>query len=28
MVNWDVVDRNLHGIGSWLQEGWTHLTGH
>jgi hypothetical protein len=28
MVNWDVVDRNLHGIGSRLQEGWTRLTGH
>ena len=28
MVNWDVVQHNLHGIASQIQEGWAHLIGH
>jgi predicted membrane protein len=27
MVNWDVVDHNLHGVSARVQEGWTRLTG-
>jgi len=26
MVNWDVVDQNLHGISERIQDGWARLT--
>jgi hypothetical protein len=28
MVNWDVVNANLQGLSTAVQDGWSRLTGH
>ncbi len=28
MVNWDVVNSNLRGLSTSIQDGWYRLTGH
>lgn len=27
MVNWEIVDRNVHGLNGWMHDKWSWLNG-